>query len=142
MADEIRNFKTLHEFSDAYLELLKLADGKNVEWSFVAFGEKNASDPLGQIGIIGFRDKITTTEQAKQQIVAAAGDVGDNASSLDQAADNLLQRVGAFFGECVGGDTFCGLSIDEVRNEAGVLQSLKLVACDLVSGEPVRREAR
>ena len=83
-------------------------------------------------------DKI----EAKDKIMAAAGEVGDNAKSLDAAADALLERVATFFGECVGGDTFCGLSIDEVRGEDGKLQSLKLVACDLVNGEPVRREVR
>lgn len=82
------------------------------------------------------------TAEAKNRIVTAAGDVGENAGSLDQAADALLERVAAFFGECVGGSTFCGLSIDEVRNEQGVLQSLSLVACDLVDGEPVRRVGR
>lgn len=84
----------------------------------------------------------TTTEQAKQQLIDAAGDVGDNASSLDECADNLLKRVAAFFGECVGGNTFCGLSIDETRDENGLLQSLRLVPCDLKDGEPVRRVAR
>jgi hypothetical protein len=68
--------------------------------------------------------------------------VGENASSLDQAADSLLERVAAFFGECVGGDTFCGLSIDELRDENGKLLSLRLVPCDIVSGEPVRRVAK
>lgn len=79
---------------------------------------------------------------AKQKLVDAAGDVGENASSLDQAADALLERVAAFFGECVGGNTFCGLSIDELRDENGKLLSLRLVPCDLVSGDPVRRVAK
>lgn len=83
-----------------------------------------------------------TAEQAKQALIDAAGDVGDNAKSLDEAADALLARVAAFFGECVGGDTFCGLSIDETRDENGLLQSLRLVPCDLKAGEPVRRVAR
>jgi hypothetical protein len=80
--------------------------------------------------------------QAKGQLVSAAGDVGDNADSLDKAADALLARVAAFFGECVGGDTFCGLAIDEVRNAHGQLAGLTLVPCDLVGGEPVRRVGR
>lgn len=80
--------------------------------------------------------------EAKQQIIDAATENGASGKSLDEAADALLERVAKFFGECVGGDTFCGLSIDEVRNEAGILQSLKLVPCDLVDGEPVRREVR
>ncbi len=83
-----------------------------------------------------------SAQEAKQQLIDAAGDVGDNADSLDKAADALLLRVSQFFGECVGGSTFCGLSIDEVRNEDGLLASLTLVPCDLVSGEPVRRVAK
>lgn len=83
-----------------------------------------------------------TTEQAKAELVAAAGDVGERTNSLDATADALLTRVAQFFGECVGGDTFCGLGIDEARDENGVLLSLQLVPCDLVSGEPVRRVAR
>lgn len=84
----------------------------------------------------------TTSANARQKLVDAAGDVGENASSLDEAADALLERVAAFFGECVGGSTFCGLSIDELRDENGQLLSLRLVPCDLVSGDPVRRVAK
>lgn len=62
--------------------------------------------------------------------------------SADAAADELIVRVGRFFGECAGGDTFCGLSIDETRSADGLLTSLKLVPCDLVNGEPVRREGK
>jgi hypothetical protein len=82
------------------------------------------------------------TEQAKAELVAAAGDVGESANSLDATADALLTRVAQFFGECVGGDTFCGLSIDEARDENGVLQYLRLVPCDLINCEPVRRVAK
>ncbi len=85
---------------------------------------------------------MTTKAEAKAAIVAAAGDVGEHANSLDEAADALLERVAVFFGECVGGDTFCGLAIDEKRDENGVLQALQLVACDLVNGDPVRRIAK
>jgi len=82
----------------------------------------------------------TTTAEAKQRLIDAAGEVpAENKSSLDEAAEVLLTRVSQFFGECVGGDTFCGLSIDETRDENGLLQSLRLVPCDLVNGEPVRR---
>lgn len=83
-----------------------------------------------------------STADAKQKLVDAAGNVGENASSLDEAADALLERVATFFGECVGGSTFCGLGIDELRDENGLLLSLRLVPCDLVSGEPVRRVAK
>lgn len=62
--------------------------------------------------------------------------------TLDQLADSTLQRVAAFIGECVGGDIFCGFSVDEVRDERGLLLSLRLVPCDTIDGEPVRREAR
>lgn len=80
--------------------------------------------------------------QAKESIVGAAGNVGDNASSLDKTADALLERIAAFFGECVGGSTFCALSIDELRDENGLLLSLRLVPCDLVAGDAVRRMAK
>lgn len=79
------------------------------------------------------------TEAAKTLLI---GDIEDTDGSLDDTADALLERVGQFFGECVGGDTFCGLSIDETRNDKGILTSIKLVACDLINGEPVRREGR
>lgn len=84
-----------------------------------------------------------STADAKQKLVAAAGDVGEHGKSLDEAADALLLRVAAFFGECVGsGPDFCGLGIDEERDEEGKLLSLRLVACDLVNDQPVRRVAR
>lgn len=78
-------------------------------------------------------------QQAKAEVI---GNIENTDGSLDATADALLARIAAFFGECAGGDTFCGLSIDETRNEAGLLTSLKLVACDLVNGEPVRREGK
>lgn len=62
--------------------------------------------------------------------------------SMDAAADELIVRIGRFFGECAGGDSFCGLSIDETRNAEGILTSLKLVPCDMIGGEPVRREGK
>jgi hypothetical protein len=80
------------------------------------------------------------SQEAKQLIVNAAGPSPDD--SLDATADALLLRVAQFFGECVGGDTFCGLSIDEMRDENGLLQSLRLVPCDIKDGEPVRRVGR
>lgn len=84
--------------------------------------------------------KEKTTKEAKQSLIDAAQGKGD--STLDETADALLERVAAFFGECVGGDTFCGFGIDEVRNEQGLLLSLRFVPCDLVSGEAVRRVGR
>lgn len=80
------------------------------------------------------------TTDAKKVIVDAAEGKGDN--TLDEAADELIKRIGQFFGECVGGDTFCGLAIDETRDENGLLLSLRLVACDLINDEPARRVAR
>jgi hypothetical protein len=62
--------------------------------------------------------------------------------SLDQLADDTITRVARFLGECVGGDTFCGISVDEMRDENGLLLSLRLVPCDTVNGEPVRRVGR
>lgn len=59
--------------------------------------------------------------------------------TIDETADSLLMRVAAFFGECISDDTFCGLSLDEVRDADGKIQGLQLVACDSVGGEPVRR---
>lgn len=63
-------------------------------------------------------------------------------NTLDETADALLQRVAAFFGECAVDESFCGLSIDESRDSSGKLQSIKLVACDKVNGEPERREGK
>jgi hypothetical protein len=63
-------------------------------------------------------------------------------TTLDQAADALLERVAAFFGECAADEAFCGLSVDETRDRDGKLQSIKLVACDMVNDEPVRREGK
>jgi hypothetical protein len=80
------------------------------------------------------------TAEAKQAIIDATDGKGDQ--TLDEMADNLIKRVGMFVGECVGGDTFCGFSIEEIRGENGLVHELRLVACDLVSGEPVRRAAR
>lgn len=97
--------------------------------------ERSPGDPMGM------RPPLTKAD-AKAALIDAAGNVGDNAASLDKAADALLERTAAFFGECVGGDTFCGLSVDEVRDGNGLLLSIRFVACDLVSGEPVRRVGR
>ena len=83
------------------------------------------------------------TAEAKDALIAQCEPQHEEGkSSLDKTADALLERIGAFFGECVGGNTFCALSIDETRREDGLLISLKLTACDLVNGDPVRREAR
>lgn len=64
------------------------------------------------------------------------------AMTLDQLADDTLNRVAAFIGECVGVNTFCGFSVDEARDENGMLLSLRLVPCDTISGAPVRRVGR
>lgn len=78
-------------------------------------------------------------DQAKETLMTAASDGGAN---LDGLADALLARIGQFFGKCVGGDTFCAFSIDEASDENGLPLSLRIVPCDLVSGEPVRRVGR
>lgn len=78
-------------------------------------------------------------EQAK---AALMGDLEKAGTTLDETADAMLERIATFFGECVGGNTFCGLSIDETRDANGLLTSLKLVPCDLLNGEPVRREGK
>lgn len=78
------------------------------------------------------------TEQA---LNAIKGDLPKDAT-LDAAADALLERVATFFGECAADEAFCGLSIDETRDSDGKLQSIKLVACDMVNGEPERREGK
>lgn len=78
-------------------------------------------------------------QEAKEVLMTAASDSGANA---DQLADALLERVAQFFGKCLGGDTFCAFSIDEVTDENGLPLSLRIVPCDLVSGEAVRRVAR
>ena len=77
--------------------------------------------------------------EAKKTIV---GDIIDTTGTLDATADALLLRIAAFFGECVSNEAFCGLSIDETRDDQGQITSLKLVPCDLVGDEPVRREGR
>jgi len=73
---------------------------------------------------------------------ASAEQASPAALSLDQLADDTLNRVAAFIGEYVGGDTFCGFSVDETRDENNLLLSLRLVPCDTVDGEPVRRVGR
>lgn len=78
-------------------------------------------------------------QEAKATLI---GQVENGDSTLDGMADALLQRVAEFVGECVGGDSFCGFSIDETRDENGILQGIKLVACDNINGEPVRREGK
>jgi hypothetical protein len=80
------------------------------------------------------------TQEAKTALIGEIEDTGDG--SLDATADAMLERIGKFFGECVGSETFCGFSIDETRDASGQLTSLKLVPCDLVDGEPVRREGK
>lgn len=64
------------------------------------------------------------------------------AHSLDDLAEATLERIAEFFGECVSEASFCGFSVDEVRDENKRLMSLRLVACDTVDGEPVRRVSR
>ena len=78
-------------------------------------------------------------QEAKEKIVSQAT---DNEGSLDKAADQLIERIGAFFGECTRNEDFCGLAIDESRDCDGQLLSIKLTACDIVGGDPVRREGR
>jgi len=78
-------------------------------------------------------------DEAKATLV---GEVENGDNTLDGMADALLQKVGAFVGECVGGDSFCGFSVDESRDDNGILTSIKLVACDNINGEPVRREGK
>ena len=63
------------------------------------------------------------------------------ANPFDQACMDLMSRVAAFFGEAASAPSFCGMSVDEVR-EGDQLISLRLVPCDLIAGEPVRREKR
>lgn len=72
----------------------------------------------------------------------AIAELTDDDKTLDQAADALITRVGRFFGECVGDESFCALSIDEKRDQTGKLLYLKLVPCDMVGGEPARRVAK
>lgn len=79
-----------------------------------------------------------TEAEMVQSITGAA----PTSLTLDQLADDTLNHVAAFIGECVGGDTFAGFSVDEVRDEHGLLLSLRLVPCDLLHGSPVRRVER
>lgn len=62
--------------------------------------------------------------------------------TLDDLADEALGRVAAFIGQCVASDTFCGLAIDEQRDDNGQVQSITLVACDKIHGDPIRRVGR
>lgn len=77
-------------------------------------------------------DTGMSLDQAKEALTG--GDM-----SLDAVADSILVRVAKFFGECIQSPDFCALGVDEKRDATGKLQYLRLVPCDLVSGEPARR---
>jgi len=62
--------------------------------------------------------------------------------TLDGVADLVLKRIAQFMGECASDESFCAMAVDEKRDQSGKLLSLTLVACDDVSGEPVRRVVR
>lgn len=72
----------------------------------------------------------------------AKAELTANDASLDQMADLILARVGRFFGECVGAESFCAIAVDENRGPDGRLLSLTLVPCDDVDGTPARRVNR
>lgn len=74
-------------------------------------------------------------EEAKAELTA-------NDATLDGMADLILARVGRFFGECVGDESFCAIAVDENRGPNGKLLSLTLVPCDDVDGTPARRVNR
>lgn len=74
-------------------------------------------------------------EEAKAELTA-------HDASLDGMADLILARVGRFFGECVGDESFCAIAVDENRAPNGKLLSLTLVPCDDVNGTPARRVNR
>lgn len=79
-------------------------------------------------------------EVLKESPEQAPAEATPEGQTLDQLADNTFARVAAFIGECVGGDTFCGFSVDETRDENGLLLSLRLTPCDKdAMGEAVRR---
>lgn len=62
--------------------------------------------------------------------------------TLDQLAEATLARIAEFFGRSVNTGEFCGFAVDEEFDAKGLPQSLRLVACDIVDGEPVRRVAK
>lgn len=105
-----------------------------------AFAAELSFNPVGQ-GDAESRTEVDSYQHAAAQADAAAS-AAPASLTLDQLADDTLIRVAAFIGECVGGDTFAGFSVDEVRDEHGLLLSLALVPCDIVDGEPVRRVGR
>jgi hypothetical protein len=78
---------------------------------------------------------VTALDEAAKSLTG--GDM-----SLDDAADKVLHRVAAFFGECVQDADFCGYSFDEKRDAKGKLESLTLVPVDMIDGTPIRRVAR
>ena len=82
----------------------------------------------------------TFQEQVRQPTLAeAVATVPAEENPFDSACMDMMSRVAAFFGEAASCPTFCGLSVDEMRDEDGKLLSLRLVPCDLVNDEPVRR---
>ena len=80
--------------------------------------------------------------EAKTARVGESHDTGDG--NLDAFADALLLKMAQFVGECIGDGTtdFCGFSYDEVRDPDGRLTSVKIVPCDMIDGDPIRREAK
>lgn len=64
------------------------------------------------------------------------------AHTLDALADVTLERIAEFFGKCVNSGDFCGFAVDEEFDAQGRPQAIRLVACDTVDGEPVRRVAK
>lgn len=59
--------------------------------------------------------------------------------TLDEFADAMLERVAAFFGECVGSPDFCGFNIEEKRDAEGGLLSLTIIPTDMIAGTAARR---
>lgn len=83
------------------------------------------------------------SEQISQAIEAGLYADGEpEITPFDQSCIDLMDRVAAFFGECASNPDFCGLSVDELRDVDGNLLSLRLVPCDMVGEDAVRRVGR
>ena len=81
-------------------------------------------------------------QTAIAQAVGEAYPISQSGNSLEGLADATLERIAEFFGKCVSDAAFCGFSVDEMTSEDGKPLSFRLVPCDSINGEPVRRVMR
>lgn len=72
-------------------------------------------------------------EHSKQEEAA------EREAARDKALDALLTSVARYVAEAQTNPAFCGTVVGEIRDASGRLLGVRLVACDLVGGEPARR---